>query len=149
MTKPFIDTTTVAKMIRKDLKEAFKGVKFSVKSDKYSGGSSINISYTDGPTVDEVKNIVAKYEGADFDGMQDLKTNKDIIIDGVAYLGGPDFIFVNRDYSKEFTENVLMEKFGYGLESVKYHEAIKDGCVSVDGLEHRNERQTIANTSGM
>ena len=43
MTKYFTCAET-AKLIRQSLKEAFPGVKFSVRSSTYSGGASIDVS---------------------------------------------------------------------------------------------------------
>ena len=46
----YISTTETAKIIRQELAKAFPGIKFSVKSKSYSGGSSIDVGWTDGPT---------------------------------------------------------------------------------------------------
>ncbi len=62
-----------AKLIRHDLREAFPGIKFSVRSDTYSGGASIDIRWTDGPRKARVEPITERYQGAGFDGMIDLK----------------------------------------------------------------------------
>src|SRR3990167_3139449 len=69
----YIGTTEVAKMIRQELKQAFPDTKFSVRSSKYSGGCSIDVYWTDGPTGDAVSAISSKYQGAGFDGMIDMK----------------------------------------------------------------------------
>lgn len=61
-----------ADAIRKELKENFKGFKFSVKSETFSGGDSVNISWIDGPTAEEVEKITSKYQAGYFDGMQDM-----------------------------------------------------------------------------
>ena len=45
-----IDVNECSKLIKRTLKAAFPGVKFSVRLDKYSGGHSIDASWTDGPT---------------------------------------------------------------------------------------------------
>ena len=58
----------VAKEIRKELKQNFKDVKFSVTS-KYN---KVDIRWTDGPTWGEVESLVNKYEYGSFDGMQDM-----------------------------------------------------------------------------
>jgi len=63
--------TTAAKNIRTELKKKFKGTKFSVSSSRYSGGNSIDISWTDGPETDEVNRITNKYRIGSFDGMVD------------------------------------------------------------------------------
>jgi len=46
----YVSVTDTAKEIRKTLKLHFAGVKFSVRSKSYSGGASVNVSWTDGPT---------------------------------------------------------------------------------------------------
>jgi Large polyvalent protein associated domain 29 len=66
-----------AKLIRKALKRAFPTTKFSVRSSSYSGGASVSISWTDGPTGRQVDAVTGVYAGADFDGMIDLKTHND------------------------------------------------------------------------
>ncbi len=77
-----------AKLIRPLLTKQFPGVKFSVRSKSYSGGASIDISWTDGPRGKEVDPIIAGFEGASFDGMNDLKTNQEswLLPDGTAGL---------------------------------------------------------------
>lgn len=69
----YISSTDTAKLIRARLKREFPGVKFSVRTDKYAGGASINVSWTDGPTESAVYTIVDMYGGSGFDGMIDLK----------------------------------------------------------------------------
>lgn len=74
-TKPERYRSTQAKcaaMIRKDLKEAFPGTSFSVKSEGFSMGDAVNVRWTDGPTSDRVKNLVGKYEYGHFNGMEDI-----------------------------------------------------------------------------
>jgi len=57
------DVTTAAKEVRKVLKETYPGVKFSVRSHRYSGGSSVEIWWTDGPTTTEVKKLTDGFHG--------------------------------------------------------------------------------------
>lgn len=61
-----------AAAIREELKTKFKGVKFSVTSDNFSMGNSVHISWTDGPTEDEVSAITSKYQYGHFNGMEDI-----------------------------------------------------------------------------
>lgn len=102
MTTRTIDTADVAKLIRRDLKAVFgKTVKFSVRSSRYSGGSSIDVSWTDGPTQKMVERIVKGYAGGGFDGMTDYKYHFDGFLDGERVRFGVDFVFVNRRHSDE------------------------------------------------
>lgn len=59
------------KNIRIELKAAFPGVKFSVKSSRFSMGDSISVSWTDGPIADQVDEIVNKYSAGSFNSMDD------------------------------------------------------------------------------
>lgn len=58
--------------LRRELAEAFPGIKFSVRSDSASMCSSVDYSWELGPTGDEVAAIADKYEYHRFDSIQDL-----------------------------------------------------------------------------
>ena len=92
-----------AKKVRKALKENFPGFKFSVRAKQYSGGSSLRICWNDGPTEEQVTNVASYFEGATFDGMQDLKEYRTYEYEGKNY-SGADFIFYNRELSHEYKE---------------------------------------------
>jgi hypothetical protein len=66
----------VARMIRKDLKEEFPSVTFSVRSENFAGGDAVRVSYDITTSnllhPDKVRAITNKYEGGYFDGMQDM-----------------------------------------------------------------------------
>lgn len=72
MDKTYLTTAETAKLVRKELKKNFPGVKFSVRSD----GNALRIEYTDGPLSSEVKKITDAYSGAGFDGMVDYEYYK-------------------------------------------------------------------------
>lgn len=61
----------VAELIRKELKQAYPTVKFKVKSDSFSGGDSVHVTWVNGVTDDQVNAIVRKYSAGHFDGMDD------------------------------------------------------------------------------
>ena len=111
-----ISTNDTAKLIRKELKHYFPNTKFSVRGHKYSGGSSINISWVDGPMQSEVDKVAKRFEGASFDGMVDLKSyhTSFVVLEGttlpVEVHYGADFVFTNRDISDEY-KTELIEKF--------------------------------------
>lgn len=72
----YLSCAETAKLIRVQLKAKFPGIKFSVKSSVYSGGASIDVGWTDGPTGAMVGAIVKPFEGRGFDGMIDLAYSK-------------------------------------------------------------------------
>jgi len=115
MEKQYITCADTAKLMRAALKAQFPGVKFSVRSDVYSGGASIRVTWTDGPFANDVEKIAKRYEGATFDGMIDLKEYHSSLVyfDGdpvpklVHY--GSDYVFCDRNLSDEYTQALTYE----------------------------------------
>lgn len=66
------EVAQAAQSIRKDLKAAFPGIKFSVHSSSFSMGDSVRISWTNGPSSEQVHRLVCKYKYGHFDGMTDF-----------------------------------------------------------------------------
>lgn len=81
-------TKEYAKEIREELKVAFPGIKFSVRTQVYSMGSNITVNWTDGPTQTQVSNLIKKYEQVDYDEAS-----------GEILSGGNMYIFADRDFS--------------------------------------------------
>lgn len=104
MEKVYETTAQTAKKVRKALKEAFPGTKFSVRSH----GGSIRVSWIDLPTDYEVETITNKFTSTTFDGMEDLATIHGYIMDGIHYIGA-DYIFTERKLSDEYKE--VLTKF--------------------------------------
>jgi len=124
-----------AVLVREALKKAFPETKFSVRSKTYSGGASIDVSWTDGPTSKSVNKVIKPFEGSDFDAMIDLKTYCDhwLLPDGTVQIAhregttgslseiitdppapnaqlvsfGADYVFGQRRESPEFLDAVL------------------------------------------
>lgn len=109
-----------SKVIKQELKKAFPEVKFSVKSDNYSGGNSVNIEYWDAMPLKEVEEIVSKYQQGHFNGMEDIyeysNTNKNI--------PQAKFVFTKRNISTIAAKKIVsaIEKhYGINIE-VNYTE---------------------------
>ena len=71
----YLTCAETAKLVRAALAKNFPGVKFSVRSDVYSGGASIHVRWVLGPTTKEVDAIAGQYGSASFDGMIDMETH--------------------------------------------------------------------------
>lgn len=95
-----------ARNIRRELKDQFPGVKFSVRSRGYSGGNDIRVAWTDGPTVTAVQSITNKYEEGSFDGMTDCY-NYDNRNSWVEVFGGTKYLFTERSYSDAHIQKAL------------------------------------------
>jgi hypothetical protein len=108
-TAEWVSVADTAIEVRKALKKAFPGFKFtSVKSKSYSGGASIYIDWVDGPTVAEVDVVIDFYKGSTFDSMTDMKSSRPAVeYEGRTIRWGADFISTNRSYSAEFFHEIV------------------------------------------
>jgi hypothetical protein len=70
----YLSCADTAAILRGELSRRWPSVRFSVRSSTYSGGASIDVTYTDGPALADVEKICNRLAGADFDGSIDLKT---------------------------------------------------------------------------
>jgi Large polyvalent protein associated domain 29 len=102
----YLTCAQTAKLLRQALKEAFPTTKFSIRSASYAGGASIDVHWIDGPTATQVQAICNRFEGADFDGMQDLKTSKEHMVNGQRIQYGADYVFAHRRLSVAFLTRV-------------------------------------------
>jgi len=71
----YLSCAETAKLVRAALHKNFPGVKFTARSDVYSGGASIDVRWVLGPTTKEVDAIAGRYESASFDGSIDMETS--------------------------------------------------------------------------
>lgn len=93
-----------AKVLKGHLQKFFPGVKFSATSDTFSMGCSINVSYTDGPLLEEVEAIANLFQYGRFDAMQDLSYSVDVHVPGCR---GAKYVSVNREMSNELSAALL------------------------------------------
>jgi hypothetical protein len=61
-----------ADAIREELKKLYPDTKFSVRSETFSMGDAVRVSWVDGQTTKEIDAILSKYQDGYFDGMQDM-----------------------------------------------------------------------------
>jgi len=152
----YISTTETAKIIRQELAKAFPGIKFSVRSESYSGGSSINVGWADGPTPKMVEKVAHQFKAASFDSMIDLKTRHDSEWNGERVRFGPDYVFCNRTLSTEFLQKVAnrtAKEWGFEVPIVPVNiwgglggglnERPGGGCFSIAELIYQDARKTF------
>lgn len=106
MDTKYLSCKETAALVRQQLAACFPGQKFSVRSDTYSGGASVRVRWTDGPTEKDVDRAVARYENSWFDGMQDLRHYHDetlVTLPGqqlpVPVVFGANYVTTSRDLS--------------------------------------------------
>ncbi len=104
----YVSAAETAKLVRQVLKAAFPGIKFSVRTDSYAGGASIDVRWIDGPTTAQVDAVTAQYRGAIFDSSIDLKEHVYHQVDGRRVSYGADYIMAQRRYSVAFAHQVAM-----------------------------------------
>ena len=94
--KQYATAADSAKLIRTEIKAAWPGVRFSVRSER----STVNVEWTDGPTIKQVEALPGKFEMGYFDGMDDsYKYTSAYIVDGVDY--SVKYLFCHRNMSAE------------------------------------------------
>lgn len=110
----WLSTAETAQLIRQELKTAFPGIKFSVKSKEYSGGSSVTVRYTNGPKDKEVEAVV--------DRVVAMKEYQ-----GRTIRTGAGYTFVNRDHTLDiFKAIILAVRDRYGLPDPIFAESATD-----------------------
>lgn len=121
------ELTGAAKNIRIELKAAFPGVKFSVKTERYTGGTSLNVSWTDGPTTKMVEAIIDKYQWGKFNGMEDIYEYGNRVFTDI--FGGAKFVFAQRGRSDALVAEAL-EAVGkrFGVEPMPVEEYRNGGA---------------------
>lgn len=123
----YLSCAETAKLVRQALKESFPAVKFAVRSSVYAGGASIHVTWTDGPTTEQVDAILGAFEAAYFDGMIDFKGSRSHRLDGEPVRFGADFVSGARNYSDALLERAIGEvAAGYG------------GCEAISVADYRN-----------
>lgn len=80
--------------IRRALREAFPGVKFSLRGSRGTGYGWYSLSWTDGPTTRQADEITNGFRSSYFDGM----TDSTHAIPATMY-ADPDGVIRERDYS--------------------------------------------------
>ncbi len=90
-----------AKEVKAELKKAFPTVKFNVSSKVYSGGSSIDIDWSFGPSIKEVKEISDRRQYGNFDGMTDsynyTGAGLEVTENGLKEVASAKYVFENRN----------------------------------------------------
>lgn len=118
-----------AKNIRIQLAEAFPGIKFSIKTSRYSGGDSVNVKWTDGPNSDQVDEIIKRYQGGSFNSCEDIyEFSRDAFTDA---FGDAKHVFAERSYSDKAIDSAIRSVFDrYGF----------DGAAKPSAAEYRAGR---------
>lgn len=121
----YIDAAATAKLVRSDLRAAFPGITFSVRSSRFSQGSAVDAHWTDGPTERQVEDVLCRFRG-------------DIEIDGEAVRVLPEFVTGHRTLSSDFRALLvddLSVALGESVEPDGWLAASVDGQGNIAGRE--------------
>jgi hypothetical protein len=99
------EVAQAAQQIKAELKANYPTVKFSVRSESFSMGNAVRISWHDGPMTKEVDAIVGKYQYGHFDGMQDLYENTNMRSD----IPQAKYVQTSRQISEETRMEIATE----------------------------------------
>ena len=98
--KQLTGAALTAKIIKTRLNARYPSVKFSVTSDVFSMGDSVDIRWTNGPLKETVEAITQQYRQGSFDGMQDIYEYRNI--DPSLGCKGAKYVHCNRQMSDEY-----------------------------------------------
>lgn len=104
--------------LKKLLAHRFPGQVFSVTSESFSMGNAVRVSWTDGPTHDEVDAIADRFQECDFDGSDDSTSYRHSIF--AEMFGGAKYVNCSRlvsdarhiEAGAEMGHTVTAGKFG-------------------------------------
>jgi hypothetical protein len=117
----YVGATELAKMIRKELKAAFKGQKFSVRRSTYSMGSSVGVNWFDGPTEADVRSVIGRFQQIGFDGMTDSTYYNDATEYEGEMIRTGSWVNTTRETTEEFLSGCAAEaEKTRGIDSVDY-----------------------------
>ena len=104
-----------AKAIRTELKKLIPNVKFSVTSDSFANGNSVNVSWQNGPTTKQIDDIVNKYAYGRFDSMTDYAFSE--YTEGLAQA---KYVSTSREVTQEF-KNLITEALRVKMPTLEEH----------------------------
>jgi len=99
-TRQLTGAALTASVIKKRLTALYPRIKFSVRSDTFANGNSVDICWTDGPTKRAVETITMLYQCGSFDGMNDMYNYE--AIDSSLECDGAKYVSCHRSISSKY-----------------------------------------------
>lgn len=88
--------TETAKFVRQALKDAFPGVKFSVRVDSNARSAGLKIEYLASCTEEEVSKVVEAFRGSYWDSEYEMMRDRYTTRDGKKVCYGMSYLHVTR-----------------------------------------------------
>lgn len=83
-------------------RKRYPGVTVFRSIESFAGGSSLTVTYIDGPPLPEATAFVDAFRTRGFDGMTDCAYGMTFEYEGQCYSGGTSFLHVKREYSRNY-----------------------------------------------
>ena len=141
-----------AAAIREELKKVMPQIKFSVRSESFSGGDAVRVSWENGPTVAQVDAITNKYAYGRFDSMTDYSYSEH-----TENLPQAKYVTTYREFAEELKEAVKndlialrpdLDHHGYDNINDNLHRILYDTEIPINGayigLVVRGENETYS-----
>jgi hypothetical protein len=134
-----------ARDVKQLLKKEYPTIQFSVRSDNFANGNSVDIGWNLGPTSDEVDKLVSKYQYGHFDGMIDMYEHSNMRDD----INQAKFVSCQREYKTD--EEIENDKLSwrdpkrrnlYKEEKTLYHIIGRDLCKAMN-IEYKGLSETV------
>lgn len=132
----YLSATEIAKHVRRTLKEHWPTTKFSVRTSTYSGGASINVRWTDGPTDKMVDSLVGRFQSVSHMDVADLVHHKKVVVGGEEVSSGAHYIFTRRRFSLDHLRGaaaVICVDEGLDPDDLEYGEDEFNGAYIEEG----------------
>ncbi len=115
----------VARFVRTALKERFPGTTFRVQTTR---GTSLRVSWIDGPTELEVSAVCRCFDGASVELSNDMRSYTSCMFQGRPTKFGSNFVFPQRAYSPEFLGRMMdREAKRWGVDPLPIAVSSRDG----------------------
>ncbi len=105
-----------AALLRKEIKAAYPGVKFTCTSENYSNGCSVRVGVIDQPReiFEAIQALASKYQYGKFNGMEDIYEYNNVL-----EIPQAKYVFVNNEMSAELKQEIfekIRQEWQGGLE---------------------------------
>lgn len=152
MTKK-ISLTDTAKIIRQELKDKFPKTKFSVRSERYSMGASINVIWQDGYSLKQVEDVVKRFACKGKMQVDDYVPYVNDTWEGQEVRWGSDYVNCKREISEYYwdkvfdqfdaVEDIFLKDASDYLEAYKYYKDTKLGLESFISIKKTYVRRIL------
>jgi len=131
--KVLSESAKASQKIKNILKKEYPSIKFSVRSDNYANGSSVDVSWVDGVPEADLDSFLNQFQYGSFDGMTDCynyTNTKD--------MAQAKYVFGKREISKEKQEIIYQQLADLmGIKNDRYSVIPEEYAINVRGYAYQ------------